>query len=236
MPRPRSLARALSALLSKARRGERAVQVEDVLALVPVGDAAAASVLRSAASGWPRTARLAPSDGVRVVPLGRWADYVCAVIEGGCDAVVALARSPDERRLDEEDGASQGGIALAVLEQVRNLDAVRAVLALAADARLNLPARRSLAVGCASALNNLTWFEPRVEVREPEAADARALLHALLAFGLSAAEAGTVFCAMRAVGDEASLRLLSAVGPLAPPWQSTASDAAKAIARRLRAR
>lgn len=236
MARPSTPEKALALLERKARRGPGAVQVEDVLALAPLGDAVAAEALRGLAAEWPRTGRLAAGDGARAVPLGRWADFVCALLEGGCEAVVALARTERERRVDAEDGGPEGGIALGVLEQVRSLEAVRAVLALAADARAELGTRRGLAVRCAGALNALTWFEPRVDVPEPEAAEARALLHALLALDLSAADAGLACWALRGVGDDGSLRLLSALAPLPAPWHDAPSDAVKAIRRRLRGR
>jgi hypothetical protein len=232
--RPRSLAQILKTFQSKARRGPRAVQVEDLLAFVALGDAGAAPELRAAAADWPRAGRSPVAGGLRQAPLGRWVDYVCAALEGGCERVVALARDPGERSLDADEGLGEAGFALGVLKEVRSEASIRAVLDLASDARAALTERKGLAVGCASALNDLLCFDPPVTASQSSEVEARAFLHSLLALDLSAAEAGTVCCALRGVGDESSLQLIARRGPLAAPWSSVPAEATKAIQKRLR--
>jgi len=232
--RTRTLPELLRSLQSKTRRGARAVQPEDLLAFVALGDPAAVPALRAASSAWPRTGRMAGTER-RLAPLGRWADYACAALEGGCQRVVELARDPGERRLDAEDGIPEAAFALGVLKEIRSQASIRAVLALASDARSDLAGRRSLAIGCAGVLNDLLCFDPRVAPTEPDAGEARTLLHALLALDLTAAEAGIVCCALRGAGDETSLEQIARLGPLPEPWSSAPEEAARAIRTRLRA-
>jgi hypothetical protein len=225
----------LARLHGKARRGPRAVDVEDLLPLAPFRDPAAAAQLRVLAAGWPRRGRIEGSDA-REVPLGRWADHVCAALEGGPAAVVAHARVEEERRLDVEDGFGEGSIALSVLAAIRTEEGLRAVLALAADALGDLAARRALAVGCASALNELTAFAAPVAVPEDVAAEARAFLHALAVRPLSSAEVATACLALRGVGDESTLALVKRLPALPRPWEKTGEWTARAIEARLRPR
>jgi hypothetical protein len=225
----------LKRLHGKARRGPRAVDVEDLLPLAALRDPAAAAQLRALAAGWARRGRT-PGSAAREVPLGRWADHVCAALEGGPAAVVELARTDEGRRLDAEDGFGEASIALSVLAAVRTEESVRAVLALAADALADLDARRALAVGCASALNDLTAFKDPVRPSDEVAAEARAFLHALAARPLSSAEVATACLALRGVGDESSLELVKRLPELPRPWEKTADWTARAIRARLRAR
>lgn len=235
MKRPTSPDEALERLEAKARRGARAVDVEDLLALAAAREPGRSARLRALAAGWPLRGR-EPGSAARVPPLGRWAAYVCAALEGGPDAVVALARTAEERALDAEDGFGEASLALGVLAAIPTEESVRGVLALAADAAADLDGRRALAVGCASALNELTALGDPVAVGDEPAAAARAFLHALLARPLATAEAAVACCALRGVGDAASLEVLARVPELPRPWAGTVRAAAGAIRARLRAR
>lgn len=218
-----------------ARAAAGGVDVEDLLPLAATRDAAVGAELRALAADWPRRGRVEGS-AARIVPIGRWAEHVCAALEGGPAAVSDLAQRPEQQALDVEDGFAQASVALAVLCAIRSEESVRAVLALGRHAACDLEARRALAVACAGALNELVALRDPVPLSDETAAEARAFLHALLPRPMSTAETAIACCALRGVGDESSLELLSRVPPLPRPWARVAADAARAIGWRLRAR
>jgi hypothetical protein len=227
------LAELLKRLDGKARRGARAVDVQDLLPLAAFRDGAAAAQLGTLAEGWARRGRV-EGGAAREVPLGRWADHVRAALEGGPGAVAARARDEAERRLDVEDGFGEASIALSVLVAIRTEESLRAVLALAADALADLDGRRALAVGCASALNELTAVGHAVPVTDDVAVRARAFLHALAVRRLSSVEVATACLALRSVGDESSVELVERLPELPRPWEKTPEWTVKAIRARLR--
>jgi hypothetical protein len=159
----------------------------------------------------------------REVPLGRWAEYVCAYLEGG---------SPRLMQLSLAGGDRTGSFALAVLKAVRTIESVQSVLSLTRAA--GQAENRALAIGCADALNDLLVFKPQVAIDPALASEARGFLHRLLATKLATPDLALVYGALRAVGDASTLELIEGGAPPAPPWEELQAIVIRAIRQRLR--
>src|SRR5262245_40509161 len=98
----------LAALRKKAAKNQ--VEVEHLTVFAKLGDRRAVPVIceLQVQHNWPRSNLV---NGELVPPLARWADVVCAYLEGGCDALIAYARGTEPRAFY---------FAVSVLEEVRS--------------------------------------------------------------------------------------------------------------------
>lgn len=209
-----------AALRRRAANGT--LEVEHLLALAVQRDPAAATFIQELATefAWPRENKI---NGELVAPLGRWAEVVCAYLAGGCQALIAYARQP------EQDAAR---FAIGVLEELKNPQSVSALAALAADFR-KAPPRLSDSLDLADAINSNLSFKGAPKVSNEDTTVLRDFLHELLHTNLTAAESARVVCALRGVGDERSIRIVSELPPFADQWAGLEAIVCKAIRKRL---
>ncbi|MGE8245588.1 MAG: hypothetical protein ACN6RA_06180 [Stenotrophomonas maltophilia] len=160
-----------NALAQKAARGSApafkggALEVEHLIIFALAhGEEGAAEIERlSALHGWLDDGLL--PDGSRVVPFGRWARACAAFSRGGVPAVQPLLAEP-----------AMAGIAIGVLESVRSVDAVEALLAFGEDSDWRCDDPTHPAWKAVSGLNLLLSFDDGVQVPET----ARQRLHRIL--------------------------------------------------------
>lgn len=212
----------LAALRRKAAADT--VEVEDLTAFALLNEVCAASVIRElqVEFAWPRTNRVR---GVHVVPLGRWAEVVCLYLEGGCDALTAYARSSEPESFN---------FAVSVLSEVKTSACVVALAELAADVSRALPKRKKDGLKLSEAINLTLSFKNPPPVRPKTTRELRTFLHSLLGKRLTETESAWVVCALRGVGDEESIRLISALPKFKSPWLGLELMACKAIKKRIK--
>ena len=220
--------RALALLAKRAKRKE--VDVEDILLFARLGDRTAAPILRAVSHDhqWPHFGRI-PGKTSRQIPFARWVDYVCAYLEEGFSAIIR--RTFDSRELHElaEDGLDNS-FGLGVVEAVGGAEAISALADVVDRLTMDAPGHRALALGCGRAISEMNvggHASPEVETK------LREFLHSLLELDLSPAEEGSVYCALREVGDENSIAMLKLRPLLKEPWAGTEETVIRAIRRRL---
>lgn len=209
----------LNALRRKAAKND--LEVEHLTAFAVLGDARAAAVIRElqAKHAWPRSNRAANG------PLARWAEVVCAYLEGGCDALVNYARRPESDSLY---------FAVAVLQEVKSAACVLALAKLSEDTVKALPKGVKDGLSLADAINLTLSFKNPPRVQSQTSKCLRSFLHALVRQKLGEPERARVVCALRGVGNEESIRLINQLPAFSGPWAGVESLACKAIRKRLR--
>lgn len=218
--------KSLDSAITKLRRLAEldAVDVEHLSELAVIGDAKAVPVIRELQEryAWPQD----NCQGEKhLVPLARWAEVVCAYLEGGADALVAYARRAE---------ADSFYFAVSVLSELKTAASVRAFVELAAGIESDLGTHTEDAIKLAEAINLVLLFKGAPVVHEQTAAELRRFLHAVLRQELSEPQRATAVCALRGVGDESSIQLIDAMPGFVAPWSGLESTAIKSIRKRLR--
>jgi len=218
--------KSLDSAIAKLRRlaAKDAVEVEHLSALAVIGDAKAVPVVRELHEryAWPRDNR---EGDKHVVPLGRWAEVVCAYLAGGTDALVAYARREEPKSFY---------FAVSILRELKSAASVLAFAELATEVERNPRAHIEDAVELADAINLALSFKGAPVVYEQAAGELRSFLHAVLRQELSEAQRAAVVCALRGVGDKSSVELIGRMPAFVAPWNGLESTAIKTIRKRLR--
>ena len=211
----------LKTMRQAAARGE--LEVEHLIELAVIGDQTAVPTIRELQREyqWPRTNFIA---NARAVPLGRWAEVVCDYLDGGCEALVAYAKRP-------EDDAFH--FAVSVLGEIKSPEAVQALVDLASDAPILLPERLNDRLSLSDAINLTLSFSSAPPVSPQDAICLRSFLHELLAECQTESECARVVCALRGVGDLGSFELIAKLPKFGKPWEGLEMSACKAIRKRL---
>jgi hypothetical protein len=210
----------LANLRRRAAKGD--LEVEHLVAFAVGGDRSAAPAIRElkARHKWPHSHLVG---GRHVVPLGRWADVTCSYLEGGCDALLAYARRPE---------ADAFSFAVHVLSELKSAPAAAALAELSREVAAALPRRLAEAKTLADAISVTMSFDGAPALDRPTAATIRSFLHRLLSQDLNVPWRLTAVYALRGVGDEDSIRLISSMPP-APEGSRDALKVIKIIRKRL---
>jgi hypothetical protein len=212
----------------KRKAADDTIEVENLLALAVLGDAAAVPLLRElkAKHNWSDTGF---EGRRRVIPFGRWADTVCCYLESGCDGLVALAKGARTRKEFSE-------FCLGLLEELRTPESVRAVLTIAGPL-VRRPARDvATSVKLAATLSNLVSLSGGDRLDATTEETVRGFVHTLLRAKLTETQRCLCVIALWAAGDESSIRLIEALPPFRHPWKDVGKRAVKGIRKRLRER
>jgi hypothetical protein len=212
----------LAVLRRKAAKNQ--VEVEHLTAFAAIGDRAAVPVVRElqAKYDWPRSNRV---NGRHVVPLGRWAEVVCAYLEGGWDALIDYARGP------EPDAFY---FAISVLEVTKSPVSLVVLTELSSIISKKLSSRKADAVKLAEAINHVLSFKKPPPVYPGTATSLRRFLHALVRQKLTQPERATVVCALRGVGDEESIQIIRELPKFDGPWAGIEINACQTIRKRMK--
>ncbi len=207
------------------RAANNTLEVEHLLRVLVVGDAADAPFLRRLSSehGWSDARQVGRR---RVVPFGCWADAVCRYLEGGSAAVVQMSR----------ESPSLVEFCLGVLEEVNTAESVSAILEVG-DAVVESPASDvARAARLADGLNLLLSFKGAPAVSATVEWQVRDFLHRLLNTGLTEAQRTSVVCALRGVGDQESVDRIAELPPFRGSWAGVEQMTVKQVRLRLRRR
>jgi hypothetical protein len=202
------------------------VEVENLLDVAVEGAPSDAPLLKHLkdSCGWPDV-DLSPEDGSpRKVPLGRWADVVVAYLEGGVARMVDLA-------MEGEDELAS--FPLAVLEAIGSVESIRGTVTIGRYAWGCRPPRKKLACLCAKTLNLQVGVPNALEVPEDSAKEIRDFLHAMIESQLEHQCLVSVCYALRGVGDEKSIKLVSRLPAFRGAYEGLEKNVVKAIRKRL---
>jgi hypothetical protein len=205
------------------KAADNSLEVEHLLKVAAIGDAADAQFLRALKGehGWSDTGR----EGRKlVVPFGRWADTVCRFLEDGYAGLVRLA----------EESAGAAEFCIGVLEEVRTPESVSTLLAIAGPVIARPEADIPLAVRVAGGLNRVLSFKGGPVIDPAAERRAREFLHRLLSVELSEVQRASAVCALRGVGNTASADLIAGLPPFKGCWAGLEGATVRQIKQRLR--
>jgi hypothetical protein len=161
--------------------------------------------------------------GRRVVPLLRWATVVAAFHEKGLPGLIDLIQRDN----------MPARFVFAVLEEIKSVESVQAVLEILGDTRRNPGSEMELANRAATTINLLLSFDGRPELPNEMETEVREFLHALLRLDLSELDRASAVLALRGVGDETSLELIKNF-KFDGAWADTVSTTRRSICRRVK--
>lgn len=215
------MAEALLTLRRMAHRGT--LEVEHLLraAKHPAADLADSLDSLAEEMGWNSSDRGDLPTGT--VPFGQWTQVVSAYCRGGFASLGGF-RATD----------LHFSMVLALIEQLRTTDALSFALELGAGLLENPSEDPSRSLRLAATLNLLLSFKPRLSLSRESKAKVRDFLHKLALLNSADHARGTVYCALRYVGDAETLNLISNLPPLRDHWASAQDACKRAIAKRLK--
>jgi hypothetical protein len=205
------------------KAADNSLEVEHLVKVAELGDAADASFLRALKGehGWSDTGR----EGRKlVVPFGRWSDTVCRFLEDGYPGLVQAAK----------DSAEAAEFCVSVLEELKTAASVSAILAIGGPLIERPAANVKLAVRLADAFNLLLSFKSAPAIAPKVEEQVREFLHRLLAVELSEVQRASVVCALRGVGNAESATLVGSLPPFRGSWAGLEQAAVRQIKQRLR--
>lgn len=226
--KPVDITSILSLIERKAEKG--AVQVEDLLKIVAIGDAHAIPVLRKlkAVYAWPDDNRIGRK---RVVPLGLWVNAICNYLAKGIYGFVNEITLNDSVTPTVE-------MAFDIIKEVRTPESVEGALQIwkrfTAKGVPQSDVERDMSVLICDTLNELLCFKPVVVVTPAQSDEVKCLLHIMVQKSADEAVLSSAYCALRAVGDQETIKLIQSKQPLKGQWKGVEQIAIKAIKGRLR--
>ena len=212
----------LTDLEQKARSG--AIEVEDVLGAADMDAKDAVPLLKrlSDECGW---LDFDQAESLGAIPLKDWAHVVCAYLEGGFDFLQDEAVSPTGY-------TDRARLVIALLEHLHTVESVRALIAVFESALVHPERDMMMAKRVAEAINLLLSFEPKLKISAKEEQKLRDFLHKLLEISDDDGTRGTIYCALRGVGDSVSIKLIKDSKRLQGKWFGIERVAIKAIEQR----
>jgi hypothetical protein len=212
----------LATFRRKALRNE--LEVEHILRAAKTRTEGLAELLRNLVTECSWTDGRKFADGSMEVPFRKWAVVGATYCESGCSGLVALVRQE----------ASYLTFVLAMLEEVKNDEAVASVLTLTGvlldDPGRDLKASRAIA----ESFNSLLFIRSSLMVSANDARRIRLFLHALIGSKADDTARAMAIYALRPVGDETSVALLQGLKSLEYPWTDAPGIAIREIKKKMR--
>ena len=211
----------ISSLRSKARRNT--LEVEHILAAAKARIPGLKDELEFLAREfeWSNTTHL--PDGKHVVPLGKWAEVAGMYAEGGVSALADFVQEPNN-----------ANYVIGLLEELGSSEAVEALISFFPDVLSHPETTTATAWRLCRAFNQLLSIKGAVTPTDSQAQVVRTFLVLFHAVAGSEPERAWAIYALRGVGDQTSLDLLSGLPDLQPPYQAARADAIRAIRKRIK--
>ena len=194
------------------------LEVEHIIEAAFLRDANIAIELESL-SGTLNWSEENQSNGDQVVPLAKWVRFACVFIRNGYKGLV-------------DSYETETDFSLAFLSEYKSSESVTAILRIGKG--LGAEASSKSRNQVASAINSILSFSDRPNIDETEAAEARNLLHSYFHADLDEPMQATIYCALRGVGNQASIDLISSQKKLGGAWSGTETAVIKSIKKRMR--
>ncbi len=127
---------------------------------------------------------------------------------------------------------TENDFSLAFLSEYKTPESVAAILHI--GKRLGRQASLKSKNEIASAFNSILSFGNRPVIDDNKTTEARNLLHSYFSADLDESMQATIYCAMRGVGNQDSIDLISGQKKLAGAWSGTETAVIKAIKKRMK--
>lgn len=165
---------------------------------------------------WPEDNRVGDD---LVVPLAKWSRFACVFIGSGYEGLV-------------DSYETENDFSLAFLSEYKTPESISAVLQI--GKRLGKEASLKSKNDIASSINSILSFDDKPNVAATELAEARELLHSYFIPDLDQPMQATIYCALRGVGNQESIDLISSQKKLIGAWIGTETAVIKAIKKSMR--
>ncbi len=186
---------------------EGSLEVEHLLNLALVGDAATADFLRDLRSlgDWKQFEKLP----VITVPYQAWALVVEEYLRNGFSGLESLATDEHAR------------FVIALLEHIHTADSLNAMLDIFSYVICNPEKYEDLSDRLISSLNVVLSFPPAVRVDNDVETNLREFIHRYIDHADGEQRYGTAICALRSVGNSSSVKLIKSKKALSGKWLGT---------------
>jgi hypothetical protein len=156
-------------------------------------------------------------------PLGTWVTVICCFMKEGHAGLLKHCR----------ENARHTDLAIGLLEEVKSSESVSTLLAIGNGVVTHPESDRRRATRLAEAFNLILSFKHAPDIGDAQESTIRSFLHCYTLSATSESEISTGLCALRGVGDDSSLKLISRLPELNEPWKGLFLSVRKQIRKRL---
>ena len=209
-------------LLEKAQNHD--LNVEDIIDISNSRDPDVAIILQEIKEqlNWPNEA-IDHDNGSITPPMGMWVDVACEYITSGYDGLLSIA-----------DNENKISFIVAFLQEYKTSESVNTLVQISDLYLSDSKSHKDTIIKIVSGLNLLLSFKGSPEIESSISFKARELVHKTLTLCEAQADYATAICALRGVGNDESIKLLSSIPKLEGSWAGTESIVKKAISKRLK--
>lgn len=210
----------------KQKAENHLLEVEDLIELAVAKNTDAIPFLREATEEYQWDDVVAAKTSNKV-PLATWAAVVIAYLEGGHDALKQYVSSESGEYLETSR------FVIGVLDDIKSAETVKGIIVLFDKLILSPDIDRELSKKLASAINLLLSFPPMIQIDDTDKIALRGFIHKFLSlYGSEDSYRYTAFCALRGVGDLASIETIKSYPKLTGSYKGVESIVIKAIKAR----
>lgn len=156
-------------------------------------------------------------------PMGMWVDAACIFIRDGYKGLIDFSKK-----------TNQAEFAIAFLQEYKTVESVSSLLSIGLYYLGEPEKNKEILIKITGALNLILSFSGAPNIDEADCEQARVIIHKCLSLCTNQSEIGSVICALRGVGNEESIKLISALPKLENEWEGTEKIVTKAIRKRSR--
>ena len=209
-------------LINKAENHD--LNVEDIIKVSSSRDPDISIILQEIKErmSWP-TNLVENVDGSIIPPMGMWIDVASEYIVNGYDGLFELAKDENKVRF-----------VIGFLQEFKTTESVNVLLRISDIYSVSSNCQKNTLIKIISGLNRILSFPGAPVIEDSTRSKARELIQESLKLCNSQSEYGNLLCALRGVGDEESIKLISIVPKLVGEWSGTESIVKKAIKNRLK--
>lgn len=190
------------------------LNVEDIIEAAQTRDAVVSRVLRELQQKyrWPERS-IRNENGGLTPPMGMWVNVACAFIESGYKGIIEFSDSPEKAHF-----------ALSFLQECNEKEAIEAILKIVEKHN-----GKNTLFEAVKAFNLILSFPDAPALNDEMTKSVRGLIHHCIGLSETDTELGTSLCALRGVGNDESIALMSGLPRLKGSWEGTEKLIIKAI-------
>lgn len=210
----------------KIKAENHLLEVEDLIELAVAKNIDAISFLKEATEEyqWDDVVTAKTSNKV---PLATWAAVVIAYLEGGCDALKQYVTSESGGYLETSR------FVLAILSDIKSKETIIGIITLFGELIKTPENDHSLSLKLVDTINLLLSFPPLIKIDDKDKDTLNAFVHRFLSlYGTQESSRCAAFCALRGVGDLASIEVIKSYPKLTGSYKGVESIVIKAIKAR----
>ncbi|WP_067522809.1 hypothetical protein [Endozoicomonas ascidiicola] len=206
------------------KANDNKINVEDIVELSLSRNPDVVDVLKEIKEKlqWPNEA-IEYKNGNIVPPLGAWVDVGCEYIANGCEGLINYSKN-----------INNANFAISILQENKNSKSVESLLKIAEFYSDDMQSHKYILIKIVTALNLILSFKDSPEVEVTIIENVRSLIHKIIGLCENSAEYASTICALRGVGNEESIKLVSTIPKLEGAWSGTERIVTQAIKQRIK--